>query len=226
MTVPALPPQEKPHRTALWLYSRANVWGCIAGLAGVALFIGGVIGPGWLAIVAGLYGIGALAAPRQRAPDFAMPGGFSAADVEKLLGNVAAALKGSVGAGTMQRMDSIREQAAALLPRLDDPALLSDDRDLLRETLTRYLPDSVSAYLRLPALYRRLHVVRDGKTAESILAEQLALIDGKLRELMDRAFRADAQAMLVQGRFLDNKFNRPDLLGAADGEDSKSGTRR
>jgi hypothetical protein len=47
-------------RLLLALYGTANIAGCALALLGPALLFAGVIGPGWLLITAGLYGVGAL----------------------------------------------------------------------------------------------------------------------------------------------------------------------
>ena len=48
--------------------------------------------------------------------------------------------------------------------------------------------------------------------AEVLLSEQFITLDAGLKDLMDRVFRAEAQDLLTQGRFLEGKFKRPDLL--------------
>lgn len=212
-SIPATPAPAAGERLWLWLYSDANVWGSLAGLGGVGLLFAGLIGPGWLAIVAGLYGIGALAAPRPRAPNFALSGSFSLDEARRHLADIVARLRGVAGAEVIAVLEQVCERLLALLPKQDSLALSEDDRHSLRETLARYLPETLANYLKLPPLYRRYHVLRDGKTAEKLLAEQLGVIDQQLRQLMDRVYRAEAQDMLSQGRFLDDKFKRPDLLG-------------
>lgn len=206
----------------LWLYGAGNLWGSIAGLAGVGLFFAGVIGTGWIAIVAGLYAIGAVAAPRPRAPDFSMADGFSAEDVKQQLEQIVSAMKDAADAAVMETLKSIREHVLALLPKIDTPALSGEDGHTLRQIVARYLPETLANYLKLPALYRRYHAVRDGKSAERLLKEQLDVLDEQLKVLMDRVFRAEAQDLLVQGRFLEDKFKRADLLGAADAGGNKS----
>lgn len=204
--------QRPVSRVWMWLYGDANLWGSAAGLAGVALFFAGLIGPGWLAIVAGLYAIGAVAAPRRRAPDFSLPGGFTVEDAARRFDEMLAALKAAAGAEVLERLASIREHALALLPKQASLALTEEDRYTLRELLARYLPETLANYFKLPPLYRRYHPVREGKTAEKLLAEQLGVLDGQLDSMMDRVFRAEAQDLLTQGRFLEDKFKRPDLI--------------
>jgi hypothetical protein len=201
----------------LWLYSSANVWGSVAGLIGVALFFAGVIGPGWLAIVAGLYAIGAVAAPRPRRVEFAIGTDYTLEDVQQHLDAMLKALQQDAGDATLATLKSIRDHALTLLPQLRSEALTEEDRYLLRETIVRYLPDTIANYLRLPTLYRRYHVVRGGKTAEALLHEQLSLMDEQLSKIADRVYQAQAQALVVQGRFLEDKFRKPDLIGSPPG---------
>src|SRR5258708_29930046 len=51
-------------RLRLFLYGRGNMVGSLLALGGLGLFFGGVIHSYWLAIVAGLYGVGVLGWPR------------------------------------------------------------------------------------------------------------------------------------------------------------------
>ena len=47
-----------------YLGSKKNIAGCVGALGGLALFFAGIVAPPlWPAVVAGLYGIGALVAP-------------------------------------------------------------------------------------------------------------------------------------------------------------------
>jgi hypothetical protein len=94
-----------------------------------------------------------------------------------------------------------------MLPRLVpgggpiDPATLT-----VRQTALDYLPTTLSTYLGLPPAYRRFHAVRDGKTAHDLLLEQLRLLDGKMKEIVANMHSNDAQALLANGRFLEEKF--------------------
>ena len=196
----------------VYLYGNGNLWGSIAGLCGMGLFFGGVIGPGWYAIVAGLYLAGVIAAPRQRSQDFGLPVEFSQEDAQRQLQRMRAALQPNVGEAALATFDALSQHALGLLPTQHAAALTPDDAHTLRETISRYLPETLNSYLRLPPLYRRYHTVRDGKSAEDLLRTQLEVLDQALSGMMDRVFRAEAQGLLTQGRFLEDKFRRPDLL--------------
>ena len=80
------------------------------------------------------------------------------------------------------------------------------------ETVRRYLPDTLSAYLRLPKLYAEMQSLGDGKTASQTLLEQLRVLDSSLREVARNAFAGDAEKLIVNGRFLQSKFAPKDAL--------------
>ncbi|AXQ29929.1 hypothetical protein D0B54_15130 [Solimonas sp. K1W22B-7] len=199
----------------LWryVYGSANVWGSVAGLAGVALLFAGVIGRGWLLIVAGLYLLGALAAPRPRRLGLQLPEDLGPAELGQGLAQLIERVRGELGTEALALLQRIHEQVQAILPQLQAQVLSEDDRRTLRVSLARYLPETFDHFLRLPPLYRRYHVIRDGKTAERLLVEQLGVLEGQFKELGERIFRAEAQGMLAHGRFLEGKFQRPDLIG-------------
>jgi hypothetical protein len=191
----------------IYFYSPSNVWGSLAGFAGLALLFTGVIDRGWLLIVAGLYCAGALAAPRPRPPRIQIDESLSPEELRSRLDQLIASVAPSTDKGTVAALESIRDQALELLPKID-AASADADSFHLRETVYRYLPQSVEAYLKLPRLYRQHQVVRDGKTAERLFSEQVVLLQREVNEVGSRIYQADAQSLLAQGRFLDDKFRR------------------
>jgi hypothetical protein len=60
-------------RVRRYLTSRKNIAGMAGALGGVGLHVAGVIGDVWPVVAAGLYGVGALVAPGDPAPDPAEP---------------------------------------------------------------------------------------------------------------------------------------------------------
>ena len=63
-------------------------------------------------------------------------------------------------------------------------------------------------------MFRVTHVLKDGKTARQLLAEQLSLLDDKLREVVANAASRDVQALLENGRFLELKLQQPDFFAS------------
>ncbi len=80
---------------------------------------------------------------------------------------------------------------------------------LLAETRRTYLPETLRAYLNLtPGARDRL--AAQGQPADTLLAEQLALIEDGVREAL-RHDHAAADRLLTQGRFLRERFQGGDL---------------
>lgn len=105
-----------------------------------------------------------------------------------------------------------RLYALALLCRLQDLSgarLGSRTSYLVSQTRSEYLPQTLQAYLNLtPAA--RAHLSSTGQNPESVLREQLELINKGL----DDALAADqtaAQQVLTQGAFLRDVFQREGL---------------
>jgi hypothetical protein len=202
-------------RLLLFIYGNANIAGCVLALLGPALLFAGVIGPGWLLITAGLYAVGWLLGwAGRRAPEIER----SIADtltveqtldrMDTLVGRVAPHLTPEMNG----HLASVRTSISEVLPRLVGTRNFDADLYTVRETVLRYLPETLANYVALPPVFRTTHALKDGKTARQLLAEQLGLLDDKMREVVTNVAGADAQALLANGSFLEAKFRQPDFL--------------
>jgi len=104
------------------------------------------------------------------------------------------------------RIDRIAATVRATIPRLDQLGTGSAEAHTVLRTATRYLPEAVAAYLRLPRDFADRRAVSNGKTSLSVLCDQLDLLASKMDEVFDAACRADADALIAHGRFLAEKF--------------------
>ncbi|WP_433862429.1 hypothetical protein [Streptomyces sp. L7] len=77
---------------------------------------------------------------------------------------------------------------------------------VVRRTATVYLPDTLRAYLSLPADWAADHVFPDGTTAAAALVGQLTELERAAKRMRDAAVEHDASALLVNGRFLSERF--------------------
>ena len=202
-------------RSLLFLYSTGNIAGCALALLGPALLLAGVIGPGWGWITAGLYGTGwALGWMQRRVPEVErrIEDSLTVEQTLEHLDQLVTQVQPQLNAEMRAHLASVRTSVAEVLPRL--VAARSHDADLytVRETVLRYLPETLANYVALPPMFRNSHALKDGKTARQLLGEQLALLDRKLREIVANVSSADAQALLANGKFLEMKFQQPDFL--------------
>ena len=180
-------------------------------MGGLGLFFGGIIHAYWWAIVAGLYGAGALGWPRRDLAGTAERTELStellAQQVRKLVDSVAHGLPKEA----LDVLHSIQATLSELLPRLQElrerGVISAKDSFTVVETVRRYLPDTLAAYLRLPRFYAQMQTLADGRTASQTLLDQLRVLDTSLKDVAKSAFAGDAETLVTNGQFLQNKFS-------------------
>jgi hypothetical protein len=198
-------------RATLFFYGTPNIIGCLLAMGGLGLFFGGVIHAYWWAIVAGLYGAGVAGWPRNELAETAVTTELStelmAQQVRKLVDSVAKGLPKDA----LDELNTIEATLGELLPRLrqmqERGAISAKDSFTVVETVRRYLPDTLGAYLRLPKLYAQMQTLADKQTASQLLTAQLRMLKASLEEIARNAFAGDAEKLVTNGRFLQAKFS-------------------
>ena len=76
----------------------------------------------------------------------------------------------------------------------------------VRQIASEYLPQSIDNYLALSAQAAKSQILNNGKSAEENFAEQIYLLENTLEEIVGSIHKKDAQTLLIQGRFLKDKF--------------------
>lgn len=190
-------------RLLLFLYGNGHLCGSALALLGPLLLFTGFIGPGWLPITIGLYAAGWLLAPRQAAPvPLPAEAPTDAAGTLARLDALLAQVRPQLPAEALQHLAGVRESVATLLPRLAADTPFAGALHTVQETVLRYLPDTLAHYLALPPAFRVSHPLHEGRTARTLLTEQLALLDARLAQIVADVAASDAQALLANGRFL------------------------
>jgi len=192
-----------------YLYSRKNFVGLALALVGLVLVFAHVIGTFWPLIVIGLYLLGALTTPRNRAGD--LRAGFRPNDVRHALDTQVFAVSGRLPADVMAKVQSIRQIIDGILPRSGNLPPGSPELYIIERTATDYLPTTLQLYLNLPRAYATLHPVQNGKTPKQVVLDQLTLLEGKMNEVAEDVQRNDADRLLTNGRFLEERFGRSPL---------------
>lgn len=115
----------------------------------------------------------------------------------------------SVPGPVRSRVGRIARTMRQTLPRMNNLALGSMDLYALTATATDYLPEALSAYLRLPRDWADSRPIENGKTSLLILIDQLDLLSLTMDKMADAVNRTDADALIAHGRFLQAKFGDP-----------------
>ena len=75
-------------------------------------------------------------------------------------------------------------------------------------TATDYLPVAIGNYLRLPRDWADSRPIAGGKSSVMLLVDQLDLLGTTMDKVYDAVCRADAEAIIVHGAFLEQKFGQ------------------
>jgi hypothetical protein len=193
-----------PGAVQLYLFSRKNIVACLLALVGLGLFFLGLIGSVWPGVVLGLYLIGALVTPNDR--QFNLIGGVAPSDLAGSLSHQVSTIRGKVPDDVFQKVVAIQQTILGILPKIDRLGPGSQDAFVVQKTVSDYLPSTLQAYLNLPRAYATIHRLSDGRTAAKVLLDQLTLLDNKLEEVADAVNQNDADALLANGRFLEDRF--------------------
>jgi hypothetical protein len=106
----------------------------------------------------------------------------------------------------LEKVIHIKDNILMLLPRLEEMNAGDYDLHVVKQTVTDYLPQMLSTYLELPPIFARVHKMRNGKTAQEVLIEQLTILDKQINKIVISANSEDAEALIAQGEFLKSKF--------------------
>ncbi|MFM8330721.1 MAG: PspC domain-containing protein [Candidatus Methylumidiphilus sp.] len=118
---------------------------------------------------------------------------------------------GRLDATAAAKIETIKGSLLAALGRLLATADAADPNLYnVRQIALEYLPNTVDKYLALPPDFARTQPVAQGKTAQTVLHEQLDVLDGSLQRMVASLYQNDAQGLLVHGHFLRDKFLEAD----------------
>ena len=194
-----------------YLYSGKNILGSTLALFGLVLFFAHVITTFfWPFVVVAMYGIGALLAPGP--PKVALAGtSFDPDSIRKSLQRQLSIAQGKLPPPLQAKLQEIADTIMGILPHYAEFPPGSPDLFVVGRTATDYLPSALQAYLNLPRAYAALHKMPNGKTADDVLNDQLTLLASKMDEVADAVHKKDSDALLANGRFLEEKFGASPL---------------
>jgi len=123
------------------------------------------------------------------------------------------AREGKVPPMVMARLARVTKIVRETIPRMDRLGAGSPQAYNVMATATDYLPEAIGGYLRLPRNWADSRPVDRGKTPLMILIDQLDLLGLTMDKVFDAINRADAEALVVHGRFLQEKFGHASTGG-------------
>jgi hypothetical protein len=172
---------------------------------------------------------------KPEAPESPRPGPPT---TEQLLGALDAieqqAREGKVPGVVLSRLLRVTRIVRQTLPRLTTLGIGSAQGFSVMATATDYLPVAIGNYLRLPRDWADSRPIANGKSSVMLLVDQLDLLGTTMDKVYDAVCRADAEAIIVHGSFLEQKFGQastggtlglgPDAVPAAPPAESPNGS--
>ena len=104
------------------------------------------------------------------------------------------------------KVEQIRRKVDVLLGYADRFPPFSHELYLVRQTADDYLPRTINAYLSMPPEAADRPLAGQTRTAREELKAQLDLLDAKLDEIAVDLQRQDADRLLSNRRFLEDRF--------------------
>jgi hypothetical protein len=151
---------------------------------------------------------------QEQPPETPIPRVPTAADLLAAVDRVEAmAVAGKVRPEVLARLRRVTKTVRETIPRMDRLGGGSTQAYHVMATATDYLPEAIGGYLRLPREWADSRPVDRGKTPLMILVDQLDLLGRTMDRVFDAINRADAEALVIHGRFLQEKFGHASTGG-------------
>ncbi|MFD1053748.1 hypothetical protein [Terrabacter terrigena] len=120
---------------------------------------------------------------------------------------------GKVPGVVLSRLLRVTRIVRQTLPRLANLGLGSSQGFSVMATVTDYLPVAIGNYLRLPRDWADTRPIAAGKSSVMLLVDQLDLLGTTMDKVYDAVNRADAEAIIIHGAFLEEKFGHASAGG-------------
>jgi len=151
---------------------------------------------------------------RPEAPEPARPGPPTTEQLLEALDAIEQqARDGKVPGVVLSRLLRVTRIVRQTLPRLANLGLGSSQGFSVMATVTDYLPVAIGNYLRLPRDWADTRPIAAGKSSVMLLVDQLDLLGTTMDKVYDAVNRADAEAIIIHGAFLEEKFGHASAGG-------------
>lgn len=203
--------------TRFWFffYSLGNIVGMALALLGLIVHLllvifsakGGVLY--WPIIVFGLYVFGWLVGYmlEDNDADLTFRNALTEEEIRNELDKLIKKIRKRVPAEALEHVVNIKEAVFTVLPDLlTGSAIGNHDLFTVKKTVFDYLPETLERYLKLPNVYAKLHKLQGGKTANTLLIEQLTVIDNTMQDIVKNIYAKDANQLMANQRFLEQRL--------------------
>jgi hypothetical protein len=180
---------------------------------GIVLFLLGAIDKFWWLIVTGLYGITYLLSENEKITVLDSYR-WSFEDGENELMNLINSNDKVLPSEAMVILHQLQLNLNDLnyfFKKNSNWLIQNEEINTIQNIFENYLPNIINKYMSLPKRYAETVVIKDNKTTKDFLIEQLSLLESNLKKTSHSIYENDSKALVVNGRFLKEKFSTDDL---------------
>jgi hypothetical protein len=109
----------------------------------------------------------------------------------------------------LELLASISSTISEILPKLESNPDMLPEVYTVKKIIEEYLPETLACYIKIPTKSAANELVADNK-ARLLLIEQLSLLNRYLTEIFKNLRDEDMKALIINGRFLKEKFTSDD----------------
>lgn len=184
-----------------YMLSTSNIAGGIAASLVAFLYIVGIFDHYWIFLAGVAYGIGALTFVADKPPEMLEKGLDTSEYIQWLRSEIVPKLP-TTASQTLQRILKVVDDIWPRLKEMQEQGLVDfSSRDEIKQSLTLYLPELLTNYLRLPTAYAKTHKI-NGQTPTILLEEQLTMLENHVIGIRDNVYARDVEALQTHGKFL------------------------
>jgi hypothetical protein len=191
-----------------YFYSNSHIWGCVFAMLGLILHYW--LEPTtvqWYVAAALPYFIGSLgfrdkAAIISKPPVQPVP---EKINLHAAINKIIVKNRRFLPDDAIDLLINIGQTVENILPKLESNSYRMIEAHTVRRIIEDYLPTTLACYIKLPAEYAITEPVED-KTAHQMLIDQLELLNDSLKEISQNLVDEDVKNLIINGRFLKEKF--------------------
>lgn len=196
-----------------WALSRKNIVGCVLAVAALALHLAFGLGVLWPLVVLGVYALGAVVTPAERAPLSLAPTGPAAPELRARLDAECGRLAGTAGVPpeALRQLEGMHAALVDVLDRWEALTGAPQQRAVVEAVVTDYLPETVTGFVDIPASMRSTSTGAQGTSADRELVSALGHLRTGAEEIRAAVVAEDLEELRTQGRFLRQRFGHSEL---------------
>jgi hypothetical protein len=190
----------------LFIHSTKNIIACVFSLGGLTLFFTETIYENWVWIVLGLYAIGYRITPAPPQIVHSYTGMLSSSELLLSLNTLLRNVEKKIPRELLTPVLQIKLELENIITQFSELKKDVHSHLIIQQTIVDYLPNILDTYIKIPHMYRKIHMPHGNDTTTKIAVEQLELLLAQTQKTSEMISNRNIIALKAHLRFLKTKF--------------------